>query len=151
MTDAVLIGTLTPLETLALTVYGEARGERIEGKVAVACTVRNRVKSERWGKDYKRVCLAPWQFSCWREEGGPTNYGTVILGARDVKRGSPTPILKECLWTAEGVLIGHLLDITRGATHYMTRELWESKPPKWAIGRTPLIGIGAHVFFGGVD
>jgi spore germination cell wall hydrolase CwlJ-like protein len=43
MTDAELVGQLSQLDTLALTIYGEARGERVEGRVAVACVVRNRI------------------------------------------------------------------------------------------------------------
>lgn len=151
MTDHELIGSLSPEETLALTLYGEARGERIEGRIAIACVVRNRVDAKRYGRDAKAVCLAPWQFSCWKPAGGPANYETVIDAVRNRKRGEEGPILRECVWVAEGVLDRRVQDTTRGATHYMTRALWESKPPKWAIGRTPVIGIGNHVFFAGVD
>jgi N-acetylmuramoyl-L-alanine amidase len=151
MTDAELIASLTDDEALGLTLYGEARGERVEGKIAIACVVRNRINAKRYGKDAKAVCLAPWQFSCWKPGGGPENYETVIDAVRNRKRGTEGPILRECMWIAEGVLDNRVRDTVRGSTHYMTRALWESKPPKWAIGRTPVIGIGSHVFFADVD
>jgi N-acetylmuramoyl-L-alanine amidase len=152
MTDDQLIDSLTPLEIATLTLYGEARGERIEGRVAVACVLRNRVKAKRWGKDYTAICLAPYQFSCWlnHDDAHRRNFESLILAARLVKRDEHTPLLKECQWIAGGVIGEHLMDTTRGATHYITRALWESKPPKWAIGLTPVIGIDSHVFFAGV-
>ena len=151
MSDPDLIDALTPLQIAGLTIYGEARGERIEGRVAVGCVIRNRVIAGAYGKDYRGVCLRPWQFSCWRVEGGAANYHTVMLAAQSIRIGREGPALRECLWIAEGLVKNHLQDIVRGATHYMTRELWESKPPKWAVGLTPVIGIGGHVFFAEVD
>lgn len=146
-----LIKSLTGPEVLALTIWGEARSERVEGRVAVGCVVRNRLQTRRWGADYKSVCLAPWQFSCWKEQGGPENYARVIAAATAVKNRKPLgPALKECFWIADGILQQHAQDITRGSTHYITRTLWESKPPKWAVGQTPAVSVGAHVFFNGV-
>lgn len=152
MTDAEVIAALTGPEVLALTLFGEARSERVEGKVAVGCVVRNRVAARRFGGDnYKSVCLAPWQFSCWKREGGPENYEAVLKAARLIHARKPLgSALRECLWVSEGVLQQHAMDITRASTHYMTSALWESKPPKWAIGQTPAIRIGGHVFFNGV-
>jgi N-acetylmuramoyl-L-alanine amidase len=153
MTDAQLIASLTPLEITTLTLWGEARGERIEGRVAVACVIRNRVNAKRFGKDYTAVCLAPYQFSCWlyHDDAHKQNFGTLVLAARQVKRDEHTPMLKECQWIAGGVIGNHLLDTVRDSTHYMTRALWESKPPKWSLGLTPAIGIGNHVFFNEVS
>lgn len=152
MTDAEVIAALNAPQVLALTLYGEARGERIDGRAAVACVVRNRVEAARYGADYKAVCLAPLQFSCWAPKGGSLNYETVLQAARLVKNGKVTSgALRECLWIAQGIVDYHVQDITRKATHYITRDLWETRPPKWTLGLTPVIGIGAHVFFAGVD
>jgi N-acetylmuramoyl-L-alanine amidase len=153
MTDAELVGQLSQLDTLALTIYGEARGERVEGRVAVACVVRNRIKAKRYGVDAKAVCLMPRQFSCWlyHDEAHKHNYGSLLFAARALRQDMPGPALRECVWIAGGVLDDAIEDITRQATHYISRNLWESHPPKWALGRTPVIGIGAHVFFTEVD
>jgi len=61
------------VDVLARTIYGEARGETVRGKEAVACVIMNRVRraQERggywWGASVEKVCLKPWQFSCWNE------------------------------------------------------------------------------------
>ena len=153
MTDTELIGQLSDFDTLALTLYGEARGERVEGRVAVGCVVRNRVKAKRYGADAKAVCLAPRQFSCWLQHDAAhkANYHEVIWAARALRQDNLGPVLKECVWIAGGLLDDSLQDITRGSTHYITRALWESHPPKWLVGQTPKIGIGNHVFFAEVD
>ena len=60
---------MTDLEALTLTLYGEARGEPIEGLIGVAMVIRNRVRDKyRGAVNYEEVCLAPAQFSCWIEE-----------------------------------------------------------------------------------
>lgn len=61
------------VEVLARTIYGEARGETVRGKEAVACVVLNRVQRAKdrsgywWGDSIESVCFKPWQFSCWNE------------------------------------------------------------------------------------
>ncbi len=53
-----------PRVLLAMCIFGEARGEGDEGKLAVGCVVRNRVNSEgRYGVGFPGVILKPWQFS----------------------------------------------------------------------------------------
>jgi N-acetylmuramoyl-L-alanine amidase len=152
MTDAEVIASLNTPAIVALTLYGEARNERIEGLVAVACVIRNRVNAGRFGADYRDICLAPWQFSCWKREGGEANHAEVLKAARSIAlKKLLGPALRECVWVADGAVGDILRDVTRKSTHYMTRQLWETKPPKWAIGRTPAIGIGAHVFFNDVQ
>jgi hypothetical protein len=54
------------VDTLARTIYGEARGENMLGKRAVAHVILNRVKANSWwGKTIAGVCRYKWQFSCW--------------------------------------------------------------------------------------
>lgn len=60
--------TAGDIDILARTIYGEARGEPWEGKIAVAWVVRNRAeRGGWWGDTIREVCLKPWQFSCWNE------------------------------------------------------------------------------------
>lgn len=50
----------------ALTLFGEARGESREGKIAVGTVILERVDHRDWdGKTVKEVCLMPYQFSCF--------------------------------------------------------------------------------------
>ena len=157
MTDAEIKAQLKPLEVLALTGYGEARNQGLEGLVAVLCVPRNRLKVGQWGDDYKAVCLARWQFSCWEPKGGPDdpkdadelseNYEVVMDAARNLLRGQRGPVLGECLYLAAGVMSTQIRDVTKGSVYYVTHDLWITKPPKHLKGRTPMVRIGDHVFF----
>ena len=149
MTDLELRETLTEPQVLALTLYGEARGEPIEGRVAVGCVIRNRVESGRWGGSYRHVCLQKWQFSCWIPEGGITNYETVMSAARMLLRGRVLPVLSECLWIADGLISGALLDRVRGANHYYNPKAMKpvGRIPGWAKGKTAHVTVGEHLFF----
>ena len=50
-------------QCLAITVYHEARGETLEGQLAVANVVINRAKSGRYPPTWCEVMKQPWQFS----------------------------------------------------------------------------------------
>jgi len=54
-------------EILARTLWGEARGEGIDGMRAVAHVILNRVADARWPGTVAEVCLQPSQFSAWLE------------------------------------------------------------------------------------
>src|SRR5688500_4029200 len=63
----------TDLDTLARTLWGEARGEGRNGMQAVANVIMNRYKLARsnsgyarqWGRTVAEVCRKKYQFSCW--------------------------------------------------------------------------------------
>jgi N-acetylmuramoyl-L-alanine amidase len=147
MTDEQILAQLTAAQTLGLTVYGESRGEAVEGRIAVAAVIRNRLG--RYGADYKGVCLKPKQFSCWNL-GDPNRDQLLSAGRMLIRHDEVGPDLRECLWIAEGI-IGEVVRSNVGkATHYMTRALWQTAPPTWAIGHLPSHSIGRHVFFTGI-
>lgn len=155
MTDHELIASLSECNVVALTLYGEARGEAIEGRIAVANVIRNRVKAGRagFGLTSRDVCLKAWQFSCWLPQGGADNYATVLEAARTLTRPPDLvtgPILTECVWIAEGLLAWRFGDTVKGATHYVTSALYASRKPAWAVGLTPVASIHSHLFFAGV-
>lgn len=159
MTDTEQIASLASDQVLAITLYGEARSEPVEGRIAIASVIRNRVntdigndsKPDWWGEGYRGVCLAPWQFSCWTPKGGPgqqQNYDVVMAVVRAALNGvSPGPVMRECLWLALGIISGDLRDRVNGATHYLTADLFRINPPLWAKGKTPPVRIGSHLFF----
>lgn len=157
MTDTDLIASLPERDILALTLWGEARSEPIEGRIAIANVVRNRVTAQRasFGLTPREVCLKPWQFSCWRLEGGAENYAQMMDAARLLDTstratGLLSPIFRECLWIAEGLLTDRFGDNTKGSTHYLTVTLYRLHPPAWAIGHVPTVQINSHLFFKGV-
>src|SRR5690606_24089205 len=56
----------TAIETVAMTLYGEARGQSLLDRLAVGAVIRERVlRPGWWGKDWQGVCTAPWQFTAW--------------------------------------------------------------------------------------
>lgn len=143
---------MTPPETardtvdvLARTLYGEARGESVRGKEAVAAVVLNRVRRARgaggywWGDSVEAVCLKPWQFSCWN--AADPNRKKLLAVTADNK------VFASCLRIARRAVAGGLPDPTGGATHYHT----DAVRPPWSKGRVPSAVIGAHLFYANVE
>ena len=146
--DLTWLNPLSDDALLSLTIYGEARGEPLEGQIAVACCVRNRRRDpdHRWGETYRAVCLQPSQFSCWSPAGGVTNHDTVLQAARSLlTKADVVPLLDQAAWVALGISRGAILDTVRGANHYHTASLVPR--PAWTKGRTPLLQKGGHVFY----
>ena len=148
--DPAVKAALNDRQAFALTVYGEARGERQCGREAVAAVVRNRLRTGRWGKSYHSVCLWPAQFSCWWPNGGLANYAVVMAMARCLLDDVPTVLpasLRACIAIADKAMAETLEDPTGQATHYLTEALYSTHPPAWALRLTMTTKIGAHVFF----
>lgn len=130
-----------PVDTLARTIWGEARGEPLRGQEAVAAVVMNRVAFARnrpkfwWGTTIETVCRKRWQFSCWNEND-PNRSKLMTVAAGDL--GFDT-----CLRIARRAIAGVLADPTGGATHYHN----SSVEPLWAQGRAPIAEIGSHLFY----
>lgn len=123
--------------TLARTVWGEARGEPVEGKIAVAWVVRNRFESRKWfaGKTLAETCTKPWQFSCWNEKDpNRAKLDTVTMNDQ---------AYQECMYAAIAAVRGLIPDPTSGATHYKVVGTSAS----WAEGITSHATIGRHEFF----
>lgn len=141
--------TLSDTDWLALTLYGEVRSEPIAGQCAVAAVIRNRVRDGRWGHSYEAVVCAPWQFSCWRKEGGAANYQAVQLMKQSIQlNGIPKDrSLLTCYWIASGCVDGVMPSEVGTATHYFVTS---SPVPKWAINQVPVKVIGHHSFFAGI-
>ena len=149
-----IVAALTDPQILTLTLYGETRGEPIEGQIAVGCVIRNRVDTGRWGASYAKVCLAPWQFSCWRPEGGKDNYETVLEAAELMLKGTlpDDALLRQCAWIAQGIIGKWILDTVQDATHYFAPSGMrpQGSVPKWAVNQIPVTKKGAHLFFSGI-
>jgi hypothetical protein len=138
---------VTDRDYLALTVYGEARGETFQGRLAVACVLRNRLRSGRWGTNYTEVCTARKQFSCWNL----TDPNRALLMHLSVKAaaGRPIPaVLRECYVLADVFMADDMIRMVGNATHYYAPAAMVPKHrvPTWAVGE-PLARIGGHLFF----
>jgi len=123
---------LTDAELLARLIYGEARGEKREGMLAVGYVAMNRAKRPSWwGMNLREVILKPYQFSCFN-----SNYVDRI-----VTPGEKT--WHTCLDASMMVLDGLTHESTGGATHYHAVGV----TPYWAASLTRTVQIGNHAFF----
>lgn len=133
--------TADDLDVLTRTIWGEARGETPEGRIAVGWTIRNRVFDGKtkswWGEGYRGVCTAPWQFSCWNANDPNSAY---LLGTKPI----PAKEYDMCKVAALAVLDG-VVDPSKGATHYFVTKM--KNPPAWRLKATLTAVIGAHSFY----
>ncbi len=131
---------MNDIDTLARTLYGEARNQGIIGLKAVASVIMNRVAQPQhphFGHgDITACCKAPWQFSCWNEND-PNLPKLLTVTAAD-------PIFAQCLQIAQTAVNGNLADPTGGATYYYVKG---SPEPAWAVDKEPCAIIGAHLFY----
>lgn len=133
------------IDILARTIYGEARGESLAGKKAVACVIINRYKARKWfsGKTIAETCQfcvkgSKWhQFSCWNDSD-PNKK--LITEASELK-------LAEYKEIARRFVDGEEKDFLCGACHYHTTNIL----PSWAKGKQADFLIGHHKFYIGID
>lgn len=147
-----LIIQMTEEEVLARTLYGEARGEcrgliresdgassfSLQGIVAVGCVIMNRVAAQTWyGSSIRRVCLKPYQFSCWNEKD--PNLMVILTADARYK------IYRACVRVARDLIAGRYADVTGGADHYYA--LYMKDEPSWVRFARETTVIGRHRFF----
>lgn len=127
------------LQCLALNIYHEARGEPLEGKIAVAKVTLNRVASpyypdsicavvfsNAWSSKYKRRVAA---FS-W------TNDNLTNIP-------SETEAWRESLSIARSVYEGTVTSEVGNALHYHAADI----QPNWARTKKRVAHIGRHIFY----
>jgi N-acetylmuramoyl-L-alanine amidase len=140
---SVIPATAEDCETLAKTVWGEARGEDWPGQIQIAQVVINRLKSGKWfgGRSVTEVCRRPFQFSCWNADD-PNRPLLARLTLDD-------PAYQRGMCAALHVIQGLAPRTQMGAavTHYYRDGM---PVPDWAQGRPRAFAIGHHNFFRGI-
>src|SRR5512139_1688269 len=120
---------------LEAVLVGEAEGEGAWGMRAVGWVVRNRaLRPGAWGREWREVLLAPWQFSClWGRDF-------------DARRGAMErePRGDVVVAVAREVYAGEGTDPTAGATYYVNLAVAR---PRWLRGMVETAHIGHHTFF----
>jgi len=114
---------------LAMNIYHEARGERLEGQIAVAQVTVNRVAHASWESTICDVVYQPKQFS-WThliKDTTPT----------EARAWSQARII------ARDVMIGNVEDPTKGAVYYHANYV----NPNWAEYMDLSKVIGNHLFY----
>ena len=115
---------------IAVAVYHEARGESLEGQMAVAKVIMNRAASGKYPTSWCGVVKQPWQFSFVRHGQFPyvdqgsdawrKALGVTRLAVANAVQSVPT----ECLWYHADYVA-----------------------PSWGRSLTRVNKIGAHIFY----
>lgn len=126
-----------PIDIVARTAWGEARGEGQDGMQAVINVVMNRARRQGWmGHDPISVCLKPWQFSCWNQDD-PNRVKLLAVAIDD-------PQFRQALQLADNAVNGLLADITKGADSYADLRYCA---PDWAAEAEFLVKVGNQSFY----
>lgn len=103
---------------LARAIFGEVRATYVsdEGRIAVGCSIRNRVNAQSpdWGKTYHEVILDNNQYACFLKTD--PNYKLVInpLGGGGINIDA----WKNCYLIAGKIINNDIKDITEGSVFY---------------------------------
>jgi spore germination cell wall hydrolase CwlJ-like protein len=115
---------------LAVAVYHEARGETLEGQLAVANVVINRARSGRYPPTWCEVVKQPWQFSFVRKgrfppvDAGSRAWWNAQSIARIAASNAAAAVPSDCLWYHADYVA-----------------------PSWGRRLTRVEKIGAHIFY----
>ena len=120
---------------LATTVYFEARNQDLQGQLAVAQVVLERVYDARFPDTVCEVVTA----------GGETLHRCAFSFYCDGLSDTPTDerAFLVAKWVASGAMGGFLSDVTGYATHYHAYYV----RPDWALSMRPTAVIGDHLFY----
>lgn len=133
---------LTETQLMALVIYGEARGELKEGKIAVGSVIIERKKQS--GESIKNIILDPHQFSCFSVDN--KQYEKLKNIAMHWNRYETDPLLRECQVISTKLLQKTLFHKTiknNSVTHFKTNQV----NPVWAKQMRFVIQIGNHQFY----
>ena len=127
---------------MALTMWGEARGQGEEAMRAVGHVIDNRRRAGGLDPGFVTDTVSEaFQFSCWNA-GDPNraamlNVDALPLDSRDYGMWAAARHL------AEEILAGRSLDPTGGARFYHAAGV----SPTWSRGVAPVARIGDHLFY----
>lgn len=142
-------------DILALCVYGEARGEPVDGQVAVLNVIRNRMRRfGRYadkhimkcgvGKEFHAVILEPWAFSCFNVSD--PNRAILKRLANNIYEGEDLP---ESYKKIKKIVLDFPLyeDTVNGATLYHDKRM--KTYPFWSFSdKVRLVKeINNHLFY----
>ncbi len=130
-TDRKLVLSQADRQCLIKNIYHEAGVEPLEGKIAVAQTTLNRVKSKRWKDTICGVVHQRAQFS-W------------TLSTKKKHENPKGKLWKESVKAAEKFEEGMRVKGLKDAKFYHTDYI---KTPRWADSSKVITQIGQHIFY----
>lgn len=121
---------------LALAIWREARGESYDARVAVGCSVRNRVQRPKWwGKTYLEVIFKKWQYSSLTDPKDRQLTTWPVF---------PDKSFDTALKIADDVIHDRVAHPMPGADSYYDSSI---DPPKWATPEKFVGKIGKLSFY----
>lgn len=118
------------LYILEAVVYGEAAGEPMEGKIAVAAVVLNRLKDSRFPNTIKEIVYQDKQFSCvWSVK----SLFHIYTGNKEVEEAVKRALKGE--------------DPTNGALYFCNPKYSKKEALKWFATLEYICTIGNHNFY----
>lgn len=140
----------TELNYFICTVYGEARGEPLEGIVGVANVIKNRSIASR--KTYKDVVLTPRQFSCWNQDDLNKSIVTTLLISLESGEEAIDSTKRQLVAAVKAVYEDDFKDNVFGSKNYVTLSRYrqaqdrKGKDDQWILTMTPVVTLGKHIF-----
>ena len=142
---------------VALTLLGEARGEKEVGLYGVACVIQLRSQKKAWygsAKTPAQVCRVPWQFSIWNAGGGKVKKESELqyLWKENCIIVNYAKLLAKCICANQK--LNH--EFVANADHYYSTDV---PSPYWTYKKViknnktikvpikPVAKIGKHVFY----
>jgi cell wall hydrolase len=132
-------GAQVPVVLLGCLVFGEARGESFEVKLAVAHVAVNRLRVHGFGVSLVAVCLQPNAFSCFSQRD--PNRAKLLEPEKHEKPN----VWADCYYAAALALGDSAEDPSRGAVFYHDVSI-DSPPGDWGRVR-PAAAIGRMRFY----
>ena len=117
---------------LALALFFEARGEPIEGQMAVADVIMERTEDPRYPGNVCDVVFQSRQFSFVENNETPAPSGPAWSNAKNL---------------SQSILLGEVPLPGLGATHYHAAYV----SPYWVSGADLVAEIGGHLFYAGIE
>lgn len=150
-TNFLRYGHLSDAQVMAMTIWGEARGEPRDGKIAVGSVILERVEHRKWdGQTIKEVCFWPYQFSCYLD-ADPNAHRLMSIAADFGRAAKGDGSLSECFDIAQGLLDGTVHrdpDIARThACQYLASWCKKTMSVSWWKDFKFVKRVGGHEFY----
>lgn len=141
------VAELSERQCLATMIYGEARGEKETGQVAVAYSAVNRTRGK---KSLCKVVLAPKQYSIFNNNPALRAAAQSLHLAPRQRNSVDQESWAQAQRVAEMVVARAVPDPTMGATHYLAPKVMAAKNyvyPRWSRQYILVTVIDNHRFY----
>lgn len=142
-----VFSNLSKCKLLGLTIYGEARGESLEGRIAVGSVILERVDHRDWdGKTIHEVCLMPYQFSCYLPDD-PNFIALKLIAESWDEKYRQSIALQQCYKIAKGLIEDNIPRTKEIADNHCCQYKTIDCKADWAGKMKLVVTIGRHEFY----